>query len=257
MRSAMTKISLLSLVLAAGVPALYPQQGSSSAADPRAMDVLKKMSDLLRATPGFGVTVEESYDEHDGNQMVQYSNTRSIAVRRPNKLVSDVSGDTLNRSAWFDGERFSLLDKEYNVYGSVEFGGTIDELLDRIDEQFEVVIPLGELVSDNLFGELTRQLQAGSYIGLHRVGKTNCHHLAFILDLLDFQIWVEAGDKPLPRKLVITYKQEPGMPQYTALFTRWNLELETPDSLFEFEIPQGARKIDWSVPDLPAKDPEN
>ena len=245
-------IGLISLIFVIGPSSLPAQPVDSSAVDPRAMEILKKMSDLLGRTSSLGFTAEETYDELDGNQMLQFSNIRSVAVRRPDRIIADTSGDTVNRSAWFDGKRFSLLDKEHNVYGSSEFSGTIDQLLDRLDEQFEVVIPLGELISENLLAQLTERLRGASYVGLHKVGDARCHHLAFIIDLLDFQIWLEAGEKPLPRKLVITYKQEPGMPQYTAVFTRWNLEMETPDSLFEFQIPAGARKIDWTVPELPS-----
>ncbi len=245
-------IGLISLIFVIGPSSLPAQPVDSSAVNPRAMEILKKMSDLLGRTSSLGFTAEETYDELDGNQMLQFSNIRSVAVRRPDRIIADTSGDTVNRSAWFDGKRFSLLDKEHNVYGSSEFSGTIDQLLDRLDEQFEVVIPLGELISENLLAQLTERLRGASYVGLHKVGDARCHHLAFILDLLDFQIWLEAGEKPLPRKLVITYKQEPGMPQYAAVFTRWNLEMETPDSLFEFQIPAGARKIDWTVPELPS-----
>ena len=230
-------IGLISLLFVIGPSSLPAQPVDSSAVDPRAMEILKKMSDLLGRISSLGFTAEETYDELDGNQMLQFSNIRSVAVRRPDRIIADTSGDTVNRSAWFDGKRFSLLDKEHNVYGSSEFSGTIDQLLDRLDEQFEVVIPLGELISENLLAQLTERLRGASYVGLHKVGDARCHHLAFILDLLDFQIWLEAGEKPLPRKLVITYKQEPGMPQYTAVFTRWNLEMETPDSLFEFQNP--------------------
>ena len=251
MRVDWTRISWISLILWMGFTSLPAQPAGSAAADPRAMEILKKMSDLLGGTSSFGFTAEETYDEHDGNQMLQFANIRSVAVQRPNKIAADTSGDTVNRRAWFDGQTFTLLDKEHNVYGSTEFAGTIDQLLDLLDDQFEVVIPLGELISENLQGQLTERLRSGSYLGLHQVGATKCHHLAFTLDLLDFQIWLEAGEKPLPRKLVITYKQEPGMPQYTAVFTRWNLEMETPDKLFKFQIPPGARKIDWTVPEIP------
>ncbi len=252
MRNLGMRVLFMTVVLVPARALVLAQAVDSSAVDPRAMEILQKMSDLLGKTSSFGFTAEETYDEHDGNQMLQFSNIRSVAVRRPDRIVADTSGDTVNRSAWFDGKRFSLLDKEHNVYGSSEFSGTIDQLLDRLDEQFEVVIPLGELISENLLAQLTERLRGASYVGLHKVGDAKCHHLAFILDLLDFQIWLEAGEKPLPRKLLITYKQEPGMPQYTAVFTRWNLEMETPDSLFEFQIPAGARKIDWTVPELPS-----
>ena len=67
-------------------------------------------------------------------------------------------------------------------------------------------------------------------------------------DQFDWQLWVTASGSPLPRKLVVTFKSEPGSPQYTAIFKDWDFVLETPDSLFEFQPPPGTRKIDLTVP---------
>jgi len=61
---------------------------------------------------------------------------------------------------------------------------------------------------------------------------------------IEWQIWIDAGDTPLPRKLVISYVQEPGEPQYSATMRRWNLESKVPEGLFTFEAPEGAQKID-------------
>ena len=106
-------IGLISLVFVIGPSSLPAQPVDSSAVDPRAMEILKKMSDLLGRTSSLGFTAEETYDEHDGKQMLQFSNIRSVAIRRPDRIVADTSGDTVNRSAWFDGKRFSLLDKVF------------------------------------------------------------------------------------------------------------------------------------------------
>ena len=40
-----------------------------------------------------------------------------------------------------------------------------------------------------------------------------CHHLAFEQATIDWQLWIDAGKDPLPRKLVITYKTEDEVPQ--------------------------------------------
>ena len=162
MRNQGMRVLFMTVVLVPARALVLGQPVDSSAVDPRAMEILQEMSDLLGKTSSFGFTAEETYDEHDGNQMLQFSNIRSVAVRRPDRIVADTSGDTVNRSAWFDGKKFSLLDKEHNVYGSSEFSGTIDQLLDRLDEQFEVVIPLGELISENLLAQLTERLRGRS-----------------------------------------------------------------------------------------------
>ena len=49
------------------------------------------------------------------------------------------------------------------------------------------------------------------------------HHLAARTDTVDFQVWVADGDKPLPQRVVITYKKAKGEPQFWAQFSDWNL----------------------------------
>ena len=42
-----------------------------------------------------------------------------------------------------------------------------------------------------------------------------CEHLAFRNVDTDWQLWVEVGDPPIPRKMVITSKTTNSAPQYT------------------------------------------
>jgi hypothetical protein len=43
---------------------------------------------------------------------------------------------------------------------------------------------------------------------------------------------------------VITYKAMPGQPQYTAVFSDWDLSVSLPDEQFVFTPPDGATKVD-------------
>ena len=76
------------------------------------------------------------------------------------------------------------------------------------------------------------------------MGGVACHRLAFANEWLEWQIWVDAENEPLPRKVVINYMDEPGEPKYTARFLSWNLAPELPDDLFRFEPPEGAQKME-------------
>jgi hypothetical protein len=87
-------------------------------------------------------------------------------------------------------------------------------------------------------------VQRGEYVGIHEVAGVSCHHLAFEQATIDWQIWIDAGEKALPRKLVITYKTEDEVPQYTVTIRKWNLQATLPDALFAFTPPQGATRID-------------
>ena len=69
---------------------------------------------------------------------------------------------------------------------------------------------------------MIENVQSGYLVGARPVNGTACHHLAFSQEAIDWQIWIEDGPMPLPRRLVLTYKDEPGAPQYRAEFT-WEL----------------------------------
>ena len=64
-------------------------------------------------------------------------------------------------------------------------------------------------------------------------------------------IGVRIGPKPLPRKVVITYKESAGHPEYTSFLSNWNLSADVPDSAFVAQVPAGAKKVEFG----PAREP--
>ena len=214
--------------------------------DPRADEILRKMSALLAGTPRFAMEAEETFDEVSENApRLQLTNVRRVGVERP-RFAADATGDTLNRAAWYDGRTLTVLDKARNLYLSVEKPGTIDTALDAIADDYGVVVPLSDLFYSDPYTTLMEGVLYGEYQGLHQAAGTLCHHLAFSQDAIDWQIWIDAGEQPLPRKLVITYVDEPGTPQYSAVIRRFTLDPKFPDGLFHFEAPEGAQPISES-----------
>ena len=86
---------------------------------------------------------------------------------------------------------------------------------------------------------------SGFVVGQSVVGGVRCIHLAFRGTEVDWQIWVEDGDKPLPRKFIITAKQVAGEPQFTVLLRSWDLAPKLTNREFGFAPPKGAKKIEY------------
>ena len=61
---------------------------------------------------------------------------------------------------------------------------------------------------------------------------------------MDWQLWVKAGDEPLPMKYVITTKWTTGAPQYTVQFSDWNTKPGIQTRQCTFTPPKGAEKIE-------------
>jgi hypothetical protein len=238
------------LALAPLAGAQEPAPGPSSTPLPRSVEAraeqeLKKMGEFLAKLPRFALEAEETFDElPDGELRRQLTNVRRVAVERPNHVAADATGDTLNRASWYDGRTVTVLDKEHNVYATIEAPGTIDATFDKLTDEYGVVLPLADLLYSDPYAVLMAGVTYGRYLGIHQAAGVDCHHLAFSQETIEWQIWIDAGEQPLPRKLVISYVDEPGEPQYSATIRRWRLDGKVPEGLFTFEAPEGAQKID-------------
>jgi hypothetical protein len=70
-----------------------------------------------------------------------------------------------------------------------------------------------------------------------------CDHLAFRGESVDWQVWIDRGENPLIRKIVITYKELPGEPQISARLDDWDIQPQLADAIFQFTPPEDARRI--------------
>ena len=59
----------------------------------------------------------------------------------------------------------------------------------------------------------------------------------------DWQLWLDVGDKPVQRKLVITSKTLNSAPQYTFRVKSWKTGFEPAPGAFKFVPPAGAEKL--------------
>jgi hypothetical protein len=92
-------------------PPIEPELAPGSRlVDARADELVREMSELLSSTKSFALEAEEVYDEVPEHlPRTQLTSLRHIALRRPDRMVGDASGDALNRSFWYDGKTVSVL----------------------------------------------------------------------------------------------------------------------------------------------------
>jgi hypothetical protein len=215
---------------------------------------LKAMAEFLTKTKTFALTVDESFDvvQEDGLKL-QSNRRRRVIVARPDRLFSDTAGDGTDTLFAYDRDSFILFDKEHNTYAKEKAPESIDKLLDELYKKYGIAVALSDFLLTDPYKALTGQVESGTYIGLTQIGEHKCHHLAFRQKTIDWQIWIEDGDKPLPRKFVITYKRLADHPQFAAVMHHWDLEPKLTDDTFRFTPPKKATKIDLVPPTQPGK----
>jgi hypothetical protein len=237
-------LAVVAMLGGAGLVAGAPPEATRI--EPRADAYLKAMSSYLAGLKTYSFQVEEFFDEvQDDGQRIQLSNQRNMSVSRPDKVFAEDEGDTANSLFYYNGKTVTVFDRAQKTYATEKVPGTTDAMLDDLHDRFDTDQTLADFLFSDPYKVLTEHVQSGTYAGLHQVGKVKCHHLAFRQKLLDWQIWIDAGDAPLPRKLVITFKRQVDQPQYTALIHRWDVNPTLSDDLFEFHLPQGVRKVDF------------
>lgn len=221
-----------------------PQAEKAQPSEPDPLQVLQKMCDFLKSQQQFTYKAEVADDQvYAGGKKLQYEIDMETFVRRPDRLRVNAEGDLIDKQFFFDGKTITLYDKDDNVYGILEVPPDIESALDKANKKFGVRVALTDLASPQLCEHIGKRIKHSLYVGQSKIRGVLCHHLSFDGDEVQLQVWVEAGDKPLPRKVVLTHKELPGSPQWTAYLSDWNFSPQLDDNLFAFTPPQGAEKI--------------
>ena len=220
--------------------------------DPEADRWLRAACDKLATAKAYTFKAEVWTDVVVEDHKITTTKTVEAQVRRPDRIHMETRSPRFSRGFWYDGKTFTLLDRPNNLYGSVAVSGTIDQVLDVANDQYGINFPLEDVLVNDPYPSASKALKSGVDLGKITILGTPCHHVAFSTERVDWQLWIQDGPNPLPRKLVITYKQEEGSPQYTAIFSDWNLKSSLSDKTFVFTPPKGAAKIEI----LPAKTDE-
>ena len=211
--------------------------------------ILREMGQYLRGAEEFTFIAEVAYDTLLPNgQKIQYSGQSNVSVRRPDKLLIRYEGEERKSRIFYDGKTFTILDARRDLYSVTDVPPTIDDAIDHVVEMYGFSPPIADLVYADPYKVLIENVDTAFKVGQSIVDGATCHHLAFTQDAIDWQIWIQQGGRPVPRKLVITYKEEPGSPQYTARLSDWNFQPRLAESSFTFHPPDGADKIEFLKP---------
>jgi hypothetical protein len=223
-------------------PALTATKAMTPEPDPRL--ILQKMCEFLKSQQQFSYQAEVADDEvYYGGKKLQYEIDMETLVKRPDRLRVNAEGDLIDKQFFFNGKTITLYDRDRNVYGVLEVPPTIEGALAKASKDFGVRVALTDLASPQLGELLNKRIKNSLYVGQSKIRGVLCHHLSFDGDKVQLQVWIAAGDQPLLRKVLLTHKQLPGSPQWTAYLSDWNFSPQLPDSLFVFTPPKGAEKI--------------
>lgn len=223
--------------------------------EPKAWDALSHMAAYLRSLNRFKVRVEKTTELIlPTEQRLHAEQTAEIAVQKPDHLRVDYQNLSGGRQLFYDGKSFSLYTPQPNVYATAAAPPTLDATLDLLADRYGISMPIADLLTADPQSRLVQHLQSGVYVGRILVRGIACHHLAFRTPEVDWEIWIEEGAKPLPRRLLLADKSVKGTPWTVASLGDWDLAPQFPADFFTFVSPRNAQKIAF-LADLSATPP--
>ncbi|MGE5818891.1 MAG: DUF2092 domain-containing protein [Deltaproteobacteria bacterium] len=239
---------VLAAVLAMLVLCAWPQPGRAQPAgiDPQAEKLLRRMSDYLAGRQQFSLKAESTIEVVlTSGQKVQFDSPATLVLSRPNKLHAHRRGDIANQEFFYDGKTLTLYNPKENLYATTAAPPTLDEAFDFAREKLDVIAPGTDLLYKNAADKMLKASSSGFVVGPSVVAGMKSTHLAFRSTDVDWQVWIQDGDKPLPLKFILTSKQVKGEPEFTVVIRSWDQAPKITDKEFVFTPPKGAKKIEF------------
>lgn len=239
-----------SALMAALMTHVYAQQQAAATdSQTQAREILMRMAKFLGQAKNFSVNVSTNYDAvQKSGEKIEFSERREVIVNRPGQMrVEAERSDGSKTEAVFTGKDIILIDATNKVYASEPQPDGLDESIVYFVSDLGMRFPLAVLLMSRLPTEFENRVRTVDYVEKTNLLGIPSHHLAARTDTVDFQIWVSDGAQAMPLRVVLTYKKEPGQPQFRAQFANWNFSPPITDTTFSAQVPTGSQKIAFAA----------
>jgi len=225
-------------------PDAKAEKATKGVVEPGTLDALKEMSDFLMSAKTLGVQSVGSLDAvTETGQRIQLDGTATYKIARPG-FVIDYKSDIKNRRFIYDGKTFTVYSPSLGFYATVPAPPTTQAVLDKIYEKLGISLPLEDLFrwSSPERADRLKGFQSAYDVGTATIDGVKTDHFAFREPGVDWQIWIQEGPQPFPRKLVIIDRTDPAKPTFTAQL-KWTLNPKFSPSELVFKPGPNDKKI--------------
>ena len=239
--------TLIRILAMAASTTIVTATSHSARADDSA-NLLKAMADYTAAQKSITATFDSDIEVITPElQKIQFASSGQLKMTRPDKLRVKRTGGYADVDLVYDGKTVSLYGNNAKAYVQADAPGTIEQLVEAIQAKTGAAMPGTDLLLSNSFDVLTSDVIEGHHVGQGVIDGVECEHLAFRDQDTDWQLWIETGDHPIPRKFVITSKATAAAPQYTLVIRDWKTDVELSPDVFAFQPPADAKYVDFKA----------
>lgn len=268
------------LVIASSAWSVAVDEPANQEIDPKAQKVIGAWSKFFKGLRGFQYAANVNLVVEQQGQKQNQDFALSLTAARPNKLAYVVEASQQNGAqVTSDGSELSVYIKGFQKYGVEKAPETWGEILKNPlvmgSMNFgNAAVVTAALLDDDPAKKLLDKVQAVKYGGLVDLDGAKCHLIEASGEELDWQLWIDAGDRPLVRQFVpdltkafaqMAKRAKSKSPfenmkiSNTVSFKDWQTNPKLPADAFAFNAPEGVEKVD-SLMDIitggrPAEEP--
>jgi hypothetical protein len=209
--------------------------------DDPSMSLLQGMSDTLGNADSARFLAGTFFDEAlpNGATIKRYA-VYDVVVRHPDRLAFDVTFDDGSvRNGVFDGEHLIIAVPANRSYIRLEAAGTVDQLLHRMQDEFDIAMPLADILYSDIMDAHASDIMHAVHHGERKYDDRTFDHITVEGAMASWQVWLDQSMAGLPARFVARYIRSTGQPEFMATFFEWTLNGAV-DEDFAIEIPD-----DW------------
>jgi hypothetical protein len=245
------------LLLACASPAWAQGESAPILMEPEAIELLEAAASHLAKSKTFRMRSRISYDsiQEDGEKL-EFGASRNILIARPDKArIETRHRDGRHTVLIIDGERLWLYTPAQRAYGSAPQPGDIGASLEFVARELGVPQPLSDLLVADPYQVMAEGLTSAMIVGDSEIDGVACLHAAYRNDVGDFQLWVSRSEHQIQR-LVISYRNQPGQPQFRADLEGFDPQPKIGPETFAFSPPEDAERLRFIVNTKPHTEEE-
>jgi hypothetical protein len=182
-------------------------------------------------------------------ELLHIAHVMKVTVRRPDALRIDVTGDDGSHQMIYDGKTVVLFSADTKRYSTISAPNTIQGMMEQVMARRGIDFPLADFLTDDPAKAFLLGVTSGREVNTVTLDGTPCRHLLFEQPPgIELELWVEKNDRALPRRLVVTYRDLPGQPNFVAELFDWNFSVPPAGAEFTFQPPEGAAQVELKPP---------
>ena len=200
-----------------------------------------------------------------GGDFLHIFHTVKVVADRPNRMLAESTGDDGSTKIVFDGKNAYVYSPRHNQYAEIAVpAGTVEGMLKEAIGRLGVDFPLADFLSSAPNKAFLTGVTSGRVVDTVTIDGAPYLHLFFTQPPgIELELWLSKNQQSLPARLIVTYLNLPGQPNFIALFSDWNFDSHPAAADFTFQPPASAQKVvlrpaeaTLSSATVPAADPK-